>query len=257
MPDIKPQQYKDPRPAEVLEPFHERTRSRAPDWMYSFVRMVTTPVSLFIYRTISLEVDNVPASGPVILAPNHFSIMDHFLIGAWLRRRINFMAKSQIFRKNPVLDFIFRHGGVFPVRRGHADQEAFLTVRTILERGGCLLIYCEGGRSRSGELGQARPGVGRAALESGAPVVPIAILGSQDIRGWRRLAFPKVTVRFGEPISFPVEADPDRDRQQETADEIFAKVRVMYEELARDGRRTVVKRIREARAAGEGGPRYS
>ncbi len=130
-------------------------------------------------------------------------------------------------------------------------------MRTILSRGGCMLIYCEGGRSRSGELGQARPGVGRAALESGAPVVPIAILGSQDIRGWRRLAFPKVTIRYGEPISFPVEENPDRARQQETADEIFAKVRVMYEELARDGRRTVLKRIRERRAAGQGSPRYS
>lgn len=257
MPDIKPQQYKDPRPADTFDHFHERTRRGAPNWMYSFVRMCTTPVSLFIYRTIPLEIDNVPASGPVILAPNHFSIMDHFLIGAWLRRRINFMAKSQIFGKNPALDYIFFNGGVFPVRRGHADEEAFGTVRAILERDGCLLIYCEGGRSRSGELGQARPGVGRAALESGAPVVPIAILGSQDIRGWRRLAFPKVTIRFGEPISFPVEESPSRDRQQETADEIFERVRVMYEELARDGRRTVLKRIRENRAARQGSPRYS
>ena len=123
--------------------------------------MITTPISLFLYRTVSIEVDNVPASGPVILAPNHFSIMDHFLTGVWLRRKIRFMAKSQIFGQNPILDFIFRHGGVFPVRRGHGDQETFKTVDAILGGGGCLLIYCEGGRSRTGELGEARPGVGR------------------------------------------------------------------------------------------------
>ena len=257
MPDLKPQNYKDPRPAEYFEPFHERSRTRRPDWIYDLARVVTTPISLFLYRTISIEVDNVPSSGPVILAPNHFSIMDHFLTGVWLRRRIRFMAKSQIFGKSAILDFIFRHGGVFPVRRGHGDQEAFKTVRAVLAGGGSLLIYCEGGRSRTGELGEARPGVGRAALESGAPVVPIAILGSQGIRGWRRLRFPKVTVRYGEPLSFDVVENPDRDQQQAVADQIFASVREMYEELARDGRATVRRRVREAGAASRAGRGYS
>ena len=257
MPELKPQSYKDPRPAEYFDQFHERSRTHRPDWIYDLARIVTTPISLFLYRAVSIEVDNVPSSGPVILAPNHFSIMDHFLTGAWLRRRIRFMAKSQIYGKSFVLDFIFRHGGVFPVRRGHADEEAFKTVRAVLDDGGCLLIYCEGGRSRSGELGEARPGVGRAALESGAPVVPIAILGSQGIRGWRRLAFPKVTIRYGEPISFDVVEGPDRAQQQVAADQVFTQVRAMYEELARDGRRTVLKRVREGRSASRVGPRYS
>ena len=257
MPDLKPQNYKDPRPAEFFDPFHERSRTRQPDWIYDLARVVTTPISLFLYRTISIEVDNVPSSGPVILAPNHFSIMDHFLTGAWLRRRIRFMAKSQIYGKSRILDFIFLHGGVFPVRRGHGDQEAFKTVQAVLARGGCLLIYCEGGRSRTGELGEARPGVGRAALESGAPVVPIAILGSQGIRGWRRLRFPKVTVRYGEPISFDAVENPSRDQQQAAADRIFASVREMYEELARDGRTAVRRRVRDGETASPGGPGYS
>ncbi len=256
MPDLKPQNYKDTRPAEFFAPFHERSRSRKPDWIYDLARVVTTPISLFLYRTISIDVDNVPASGPVILAPNHFSIMDHFLTGVWLRRKIRFMAKSQIFGQNPILDFIFRHGGVFPVRRGHGDQETFKTVHAILEGGGCLLIYCEGGRSRTGELGEARPGVGRAALESGAPVVPVAILGSQGIRGWRRLVFPKVTIRYGEPLSFDVVAEPDRDQQQAAAAEIFSHVREMYEELAHDGRRSVIKMLREGRSSPQH-PSYS
>lgn len=256
MPELKPQNYKDPRPAELFTPFHERSRTRRPDWIYDLARVVTTPISLILYRAISIEVDNVPSSGPVILAPNHFSIMDHFLTGAWLRRKIRFMAKSQIFGKSPVLDFIFRHGGVFPVRRGHADQETFETVHAVLENGGCLLIYCEGGRSRSGELGEPKPGVGRAALESGAPVIPVAILGSQGIRGWRRLVFPKVTIRYGEPLRFDVVEHPDRAQQQQVAAEIFSDVREMYEELARDGRRSVIRRLREERTPAQR-PSYS
>jgi 1-acyl-sn-glycerol-3-phosphate acyltransferase len=256
MSDIKPQRYKDPRPAEAFTRFHERSRSRQPDWMYDLVRMITTPISLLIYRTVSIEVDHVPSSGPVILAPNHFSIMDHFLVGAWLRRRIRFMAKSQIFGRSRILDFIFAHGGVFPVRRGHADEEAFKTVEAVLGNGGCLLIYCEGGRSRSGELGEPRPGIGRAALESGAPVIPVAIHGSQGIRGWRRLAFPKVTIRYGEPVSFDVVDAPTREQQQEAAGVIFSRVRGMYEELSRDGRRSVIKRVRERESSAHH-PSYS
>lgn len=234
MTDLKPQNYLDPRPAETFDRFHERARSHDPDWMYQLVRLVTTPISLFLYRLRSIDVDNVPAAGPVILAPNHFSIFDHFLAGAWLRRRIRFLAKSQIFGRSRFLDFVFRHGGVFPVRRGQADQEAFATMHAILERGGCLLIYCEGGRSRSGELGEPRPGVGRIALESGVTVVPVGIHGSQGIRGWRRLAFPKVTIRYGEPMAFEPIADPSRERQQEAAAEIFERVRELHDGLARD-----------------------
>jgi len=244
MADLKPQQYKDPRPADTFDRYHERARTRDPDAMYELVRLVTTPVSLLIYRTRAIEVDNVPASGPVILAANHFSNLDHFLAGAWLRRKIRFLAKSQMFGKNPVLDTIYTHGGVFPVRRGHGDEEAFETMHAILRRGGCLMIYCEGGRSRSGELGKARPGVGRVALETGAPVVPVAIHGSSGIRGWRRLKFPKVTIHYGQPFSLDVIEEPTRDQQQEAAVEIFGHVRELYVELEREGRAGVIKRVR-------------
>ncbi len=251
-PTLRPQNYKDDRPASYFEHFHERARTQDPGWTYELVRMVTTPVSLFIYRTRAIEVDNVPASGPVILASNHFSNMDHFLAGAYLRRKIRFLAKSQLFG-NPVGDYIFRTGGVFPIRRGHEDEEAFTTIRASFERGGLVMIYCEGGRSRTGELGTPRPGVGRAALETGVPVVPVAIHGSQGIRRWKRLTFPKVTVRYGEPIRFPVVADPDRDQQLECAEEIFSEVRRMYAELEREGRSSVIKRVRR----GAGKPSYS
>jgi 1-acyl-sn-glycerol-3-phosphate acyltransferase len=106
------------------------------------------------------------------------------------------------------------------------------TAATILEQGEMLLVYAEGGRSRSGKLKEVKPGIGRIALESGAPVVPVAIQGSERVRRWKRLSFPKVTVRFGEPLRFPTEGAPGRERQLEVAERIFAPVRAMYDELS-------------------------
>lgn len=245
MAEIKPQKYKDPRPPEHFDRFHERSRTRHPDWVYEAVRMVLTPPSMFFYRVGTIGSANVPATGPVILAPNHFSNWDHFFIGVYLRRKVRFMAKSQLFG-NPVGDFIFSHGGVFPIRRGHADEEAFKTAHSILERGGCLLIYAEGGRSRTGGLGEPRPGVGRIALESGVPVVPVAVYGSAGVRSWRKLKFPKVTIQYGEPMSFEVVESPSREQQQEAAERIFAPVRQMYAALEQKGRRGVRRALQQA-----------
>src|SRR6476619_2532853 len=236
MPEMKPQVYKDERPASYFDQFHASAR-KGVGWTYALVRILVSLPTLLIYRTRAVGRENVPRTGPLILAPNHFSQMDHFFIGLYLRRKIRFMAKSQMFG-TPVLTYIYKHGGVIPIRRGHHDEEAFTTAFTVLDQGGMLLIYAEGGRSRSGELGEPKRGVGRLALESGAPVVPVAIYGSASVRRWKRLRFPRVTVEYGEPLSFPQEESPSRERQVEVAGEIFARVRGMYEGLAtRNGRR--------------------
>ena len=243
MADIKPQVYKDPRPAERFQPVHEWVRAHPPGWTYELVRMVLTPIAVLLYRERALGTDNVPASGGFILAPNHFSQMDHFFAGVYIRRKIQFMAKSQLYG-NRILDYIFRVGGVFPVRRGYHDEEAFKTAYAVLDRGGCVGMYCEGGRSRSASLGEPKPGVGRLALESGAPVVPVAIHGSAGVRGWKRLRFPKVTVQFGEPISFDPVADPSREEQLAAASAIFDRVRAMYEVLQAEGRAGAIRGLR-------------
>lgn len=243
MVELKPQRYKDPRPAEHFARFHERARTHDPDWVYGLCRVVTTIPSVTLYRLGAIGIENVPASGPTILAPNHFSNMDHFFVGVYLRRHVRFMAKSQMFA-NPVGNFIFSHGGCFPIRRGHRDEEAFKTSHAILDRGGMLLIYAEGGRSRTGGLGEPKPGIGRLALESGAPVVPIAIQGSIEVRELRRLRFPKVTVRYGEPITLERVDQPDRDAQQAAAERIFKRVRELYAELERGARPGPVRTLR-------------
>jgi 1-acyl-sn-glycerol-3-phosphate acyltransferase len=241
MPDIKPQVYRDPRPAEYFTRFHERARAREPDWIYGLARFVLTLPTILLFRTRGIGVENVPKQGPVILAPNHFSAWDHFFAGVYLRRPIRFMAKSQLF-KHPVIEFIFFHGGVFPVRRGNHDEEAFVTARTILDKDGLVLIYIEGGRSRSRELGEPKPGVGRLALETGVPVIPVAIHGSAGVRRWKRLRFPRVTVQFGEPLTFAPELGASRERNQEISEQVFDRVRELYGRLERDGRRAVARR---------------
>jgi 1-acyl-sn-glycerol-3-phosphate acyltransferase len=236
MPDIKPQVYKDDRPAEYFDQFHASAR-KGVGWTYTFVRILVSLPTLLIWRVRAIGVENVPKDGPLILAPNHFSQMDHFFCGLYLRRKIRFMAKSQMFG-SPVLTYVYKHGGVIPVRRGHHDEEAFKTAFTVLGQDGMLLIYAEGGRSRSAELGEPKRGVGRLALESGAPVVPVAIYGSAKVRRWKRLRFPRITVEYGEPLRFPVEDSPSNERQLEVATEVFGQVREMYEGLVtRNGRR--------------------
>lgn len=245
MADLKPQVYKDPRPAEQFQPFHDWIRAHRPGWVYELVRLVLTPIALLLYRERAIGTANVPADGAFILAPNHFSQMDHFFVAVYLRRKVQFMAKSQLYG-NPVLDYIFRVGGVFPVRRGHHDEEAFKTAFTILGRGGCVGMYCEGGRSRTGALGEPKPGVGRLALESGVPVVPVAIHGSAGVRRWKRLRFPKVTVQFGEPVTFEPVAEPTREEQLNATIEVFSRVRAMYDVLEAEGRRGALRAPRES-----------
>jgi len=240
MAEMRPQTYKDPRPAEYFTQFHEAAR-KGVGWTYTFARIVLTLPTLLIYRVRAIGVENVPRQGALVLAPNHFSQMDHFFAGLYLRRKIRFMAKSQMFGP-PVLTYIYKHGGVFPVRRGRHDEEAFKTAYELIDQGEMLLVYAEGGRSRSRELGEPKPGIGRIALQSGAPIVPVAIHGSARVRGWKRLQFPKVTVEFGRPISFAVEPEPSRERQLEAAGEVFAEVREMYEGIATRSERRAGRR---------------
>src|SRR2546423_7677388 len=154
------------------------------------------------------------------------------------------MARSHVCKR--AMQFIFTHGGVFPVLRGRRDEEAFRTAHMILGKGKLVVMYAEGGRSRSGELGEARPGVGRIALETGVPIVPTAIVGSAEVRNWRRLRFPKVTVQYGEPIRFEKVEDPTREQAQAAADQIFERVKQMYSGLQRNGRRSAVRAARRA-----------
>lgn len=253
---VTEQSHRDPRPAEYFDPFHERTRTREPDAVYEAVRILTTMWAFSFFRARSISSEKVPQSGPLILAPNHGSFMDHFLLAAFIRRKVQFMAKSQLFQ--PPAQWVYTHGGVFPLRRGHRDDEAFVTARAILDRGGTVAMYCEGTRSRDGKLSERpKPGIGRLALESGAAIVPVAIYGSSKVRNWRKGEFPKVTVQYGDPIRWERVDSPTRDQQMAAAEEIFGEVKVLYAGLESLGRRGVLARVREQRRRERRGKKHA
>ena len=125
--------------------------------------------------------------GGLIVAANHRSFFDPFLIGGVLpwRRPMNYVAKVELFERRWQAWLLSRLGA-FPIRRGESDEDSMETARMVVERGGTVCIFPEGTRIRSGSLGSPKRGVGRLALETGAPVLPTAVIGTEHVRrGWQ------------------------------------------------------------------------
>ena len=175
--------------------------------LYWALRAVLVPFFLVYFRLERIGREHLPRRGPLLLAANHRSFLDPFVIGALQRRPVYYMAKRELFEK-PWQARLLNALGAFPVDRGAGDREAMDTARAILERGDCVVIFPEGTRTRPGPLGEPRRGVGRLALETGAPVAPVAVIGTERVRsGW--LVRPRrVRLRVGMPLRFPTVDQP-------------------------------------------------
>ena len=216
-----------PRP---LDLYHERTRARGVNSLvYWPARWVIGTCILVFFRLRRLGREHIPEGG-VVLAANHRSFLDPFAIGCCIGRPIYFVAKQELFR-NPLVGWFLNCLGAFPVRRGDADEESVHTALTLLGRGGAVVVFPEGTRVRAGSLGAPKRGVGRLALQSGAPVVPIAITGSERAReGWK-IKPVKVHLRFGPPLTFPRVNDPSRFLAGEVTERIWPCVGLQWEWL--------------------------
>ena len=190
-----------------LERAHQIARERGPNTIvYWTVRAVLQPFFRVYFRLRRLGTEHIPAKGPVLLASNHRSFSDPFFIGLCLRRPLRFVAKIELFDKRWKARLLLALGA-FPIRRGESDELALETARIILEQGGAVGIFPEGTRVRPGPLAEPKRGVGRLALETGAPVVPVAIIGTEDIRKAWRIRPRKVSIRCGQPLTYPRPAD--------------------------------------------------
>jgi 1-acyl-sn-glycerol-3-phosphate acyltransferase len=170
--------------------------------LYWTVRAILLPVFLVYFRMQRIGREHLPRSGPLLLASNHRSFLDPFVIGMLVRRPVYYFAKRELFEKRWQA-WVLNALGAFPVDRGAGDRDAMDTARAILARGDCVVVFPEGTRVRPGPLGRPRRGIGRLALESGAPVAPVAVIGTEDVRrGWR-IRPRKVRVRVGAPLRFP------------------------------------------------------
>jgi glycerol-3-phosphate dehydrogenase (NAD(P)+) len=186
------------------EALHRRAREQGTNPLaYWLARVLLQPFFLIYFRMSRIGREHIPAHGPVILAANHRSFLDPFVIATMARRPMHYVAKQELFAHRWQA-WILAALGAFPVDRGAKDEQMIGTAKAILARGDIVLIFPEGTRIRPGALGRPKRGVGRLALESGAPVVPVAVIGTEEIRrGWR-IRPHKVRIRAGRPLRFPL-----------------------------------------------------
>ena len=210
---------------------HARARQRGVNpLVYWLVRALFQPFFHLYFRLSRIGREHLPETGPVILASNHRSFLDPFVIGTVARRPIYYVAKHELFR-HPVVAWFLSALGAFPVRRGEGDQDMLDTAKLLLERGECVLMFPEGTRIRPGALGRPKRGVGRLALETGAPVVPVAVIGTETVRkGWS-IRPHKVRIRIGSPLTFPRVESASPALAAAVTDRIWPNVMLQWEWL--------------------------
>jgi 1-acyl-sn-glycerol-3-phosphate acyltransferase len=178
--------------------------------LYLIARFVLRPMFLILRPTVTGR-ENVPATGPFIIASNHLSFIDSMAIPLMAPRRVGYLAKAEYFTGTGIRGWLsrtlFTALGALPVERQthRAAQEALDTAMTVLRAGGGFGIYPEGTRSRDGRLARGKTGVAWLALTADCPVVPVAVAGTDRIQpigaSWPRPH--RFSVTFGEPLTFP------------------------------------------------------
>jgi glycerol-3-phosphate dehydrogenase (NAD(P)+) len=220
-------------PPERLARFHAYTRKHSVNWpLYVLARCVLVPFFLLYFRLTRTGREHARVKGGLIVAANHRSFLDPFVIGASLPwgRPMNYLAKQELFR-NPLQAWFLSRLGAFPIRRGASDAESMETARLIVERGGTVCIFPEGTRQRRGTLGEPKRGVGRLALQTGAPIVPVAVIGTEEVRrGWR-IRPRKCRVRLGRAMTFPRAEEPSLQLAETVTGRIWPNVQLQWEDL--------------------------
>jgi 1-acyl-sn-glycerol-3-phosphate acyltransferase len=200
--------YEHPVAALTNEEAHRVARERGVSrWLYRLFRVIVGPLVRLLYGLTVTGVENIPATGAAIIAPNHKSFFDSFVIAVGIPRPVRSIGKAELF--HGWRGRVFLGLGGFPVRRGESDAEALETARTVLRNGDLLVMFPEGTRVRDPDaLGSPKRGAARLALEIGVPLIPTAISGTEK----RRIPRPRrVQVSFGAPIDVSADAaTPER-----------------------------------------------
>jgi 1-acyl-sn-glycerol-3-phosphate acyltransferase len=200
--------------------------------LYVLARGLLQPFFLIYFRLTRIGREHGRVRGPLIVAANHRSFLDPFVIAVSLpwRRPLHFVAKVELFEKR-WQGWILNRLGAYPVRRGQSDEQTLVTSREVLERGGAICIFPEGTRHRTGSLARPKRGFGRLALETGAAVLPVAVHGTEQVRrGWR-IRPKKVKLRAGRALTFPRTEDPSPALANSVGARIWPVIELQWEWL--------------------------
>jgi 1-acyl-sn-glycerol-3-phosphate acyltransferase len=194
-------------------------------WFYYIARGLLIGMFKLFTRWQVKGKENVPEEGPVLVVANHLNLADPPLLGVSLERRVIFMAKEELFRSR-ISAYLLGGFGSFPVHRGKLDRQALRSSQQVLADGQILVMFPEASRSRSARLKEALPGSALIACRSGVPILPVGIIGTEQLRGvgclFRR---PRVTINIGQPFSLPpVEGKLTREKLVEYTDLIMRRV---------------------------------
>jgi len=189
--------------------------------LYKFVRGLAKIIGHIIFRFKVVGREHIPPTGAVILCCNHIHVLDCLLLAIFVKRQVFFMAKMELF-KNPILGWLLRKVGAFPVDRGTTDLKAYRHTMEVLKEGKALGIFSQGTRTQ--EFDNVKGGVGVFALKSGAPIVPVGIKGTYRI-------FSKMHLSFGPPIS--MEPYQGRRVKSDLIEEVMSDVVSKVSELAK------------------------
>ncbi|MFL6062377.1 MAG: lysophospholipid acyltransferase family protein [Marmoricola sp.] len=201
-------------------------------WFLKFVAL--GPMLRLVFRPKSVGVENVPTEGPAILASNHLSYADWLFMPLTVPRRVTFVAKAEYFTSPGIKGWFqkmfFSGSGQVPIDRSGASaaEGALFTAKRVLSEGDLFGIYPEGTRSHDGRLYRGKTGVARLALETGVPVIPVAVVGTDEIAppGKTFGSFTRPTVRYGKPLNFERYEGMENDRYilRSVTDEIMYEI---------------------------------
>ena len=207
-----------------------RKRSR----LYVVLRFLLAVLLRTAFRLDVVGAENIPKHGPVIVAPNHRSLIDHPVVGACTTRQVWFMGKEELFR-NALASKILRSMGAFPVRRGKPDRASLQRCLELLAAGEVVGIYPEGTRRPDARFDEPEDGFAYIALRSGAPIVPVALSGTEAVlpHGRKLPRFVKIRVRIGEPFRLGERHTGvlPRSRIREATAEAQARLNAVMDEL--------------------------
>jgi len=198
---------------------------------YWILKAILTPVLYLVYRVRVEGRAGIPRTGPVILAANHRSFLDSIFLPLVIRRRVTFVAKAEYF-DDPKTAWFFRAVGQIPIRRegGSAAEGALAAATDVLEQGGVFAIYPEGTRTRDGYLHRGHTGVARLALATGAPIVPVGLVATDECQPTDKKLprlFRTVWIRFGPqlPVAHYTDRADDRLVLRQITDERMYEIR--------------------------------